>query len=181
SIAEFYLCDDVFISLSLRISVSARQLVEESETHAFLPSFLIRAIPRHPIACQAPRMDRHNPDVPDLSQHRTRSKARSEASRANYTRSRTRRRLSRTLRQLAWSRRYRHSPLIGRSTKALTRSPISSHNLVTWLFECRTGPSPAPSRRRPGSRRCRSKLPGCPDWRLLRDHICFENGRRASQ
>jgi hypothetical protein len=44
SISELYLYDDVFISLSLRISVSARQLVEESETHAFLPSFLIRAI-----------------------------------------------------------------------------------------------------------------------------------------
>src|SRR5580693_2049054 len=73
SIAEFYLCDDVFISLRLRISGSARQLVEESETHAFLPRSLIRAIPRHPIACRTRRVDRHNPDVPYLSQDRAQS------------------------------------------------------------------------------------------------------------
>jgi hypothetical protein len=41
SIAEFYLCEDVFISLRLRISGSTWQLVEESETHAFLPNWRV--------------------------------------------------------------------------------------------------------------------------------------------
>ena len=36
---------------------------------------------------------------------------------------------------VASSQRYRHSPSIGRSRKALTRSSMSLHSLETWLFE----------------------------------------------
>src|SRR4029077_18227263 len=53
SIAEFYLCEDVFISLRLRISRNTWQLVEESETHAFLPNW------RDP-ACPIARQTRRN-------------------------------------------------------------------------------------------------------------------------
>src|SRR5438309_11969580 len=54
-IAELYLCDDVLISLRLRVSGSARQLVEESEMHAFLPRFVIGAMLRHPITSDPAR------------------------------------------------------------------------------------------------------------------------------
>ena len=157
SIAELYLCDDVFIPLRLRISGSARQLVEESETHAFLPSSLIRAIPRHPIACRARRIDRHKPDVPYLSQHRARSKARSRASYGNYRRRRDNPAIVADLE--ASSQRYGHSALIGRSRKALT---VHRCLCTTWRLgssKCRTGPWPAPSRRHGGGAIGRSEHP----------------------
>src|SRR5205085_2099162 len=57
---ELNLCDDVFISLRLRISGSARQLVEESETHAFLPRFSLGRS-HVPIARRTRRVDRQQP------------------------------------------------------------------------------------------------------------------------
>src|SRR5215469_11750447 len=105
-------------------------------------------------------MDRHNHDVSYLSQDRTRSKVRSRASHGNYRRTRDHAATVADLVVRSLEPKIGHLPLIGRSRKALTDSSMSLHKFETWLFECRTRPSLGPSRRRAGSRRFRSKLPG---------------------
>jgi len=77
---------------------------------------------------------------------------------------------SRTLRQVASSHRYGHSPSIGRSRKALTRSSMSpacagaGSCTASRLgsLKCRKAPSPAPACRPVGSTRRQSRPPGSP-------------------